>query len=185
MRRGRLLTPCGTRACPKGVIRQSSLRLNSGTEVHHLLGCPSTCALAVLARRRSVDVVRDCLSFLPRPDLLIQIDAPQETLRRRLLDRHARQPMLEVLLELGVDEGLRQATISREIGTCLRQAGWPLIQVNGAQPHDFEKIITRVLDQHDRKTEDVGDAMVKSPSSAGVKRRGSAACLLQDFREDR
>jgi hypothetical protein len=30
MRRGRLLTPCGTRACPKGVIRQSSLRLNSG-----------------------------------------------------------------------------------------------------------------------------------------------------------
>jgi hypothetical protein len=128
----------------------------------------AVCALAVLARRRSVDVVRDCLSFLPRPDLLIQIDAPQETLRRRLLDRHARQPMLEVLLELGVDEGLRQATISREIGTCLRQAGWPLIQVNGAQPHDFEKIITPVLDQHDRKAEDVGDAMVKSPSSAGV-----------------
>ncbi|TRC78492.1 sulfate adenylyltransferase [Mesorhizobium sp. WSM4310] len=107
------------------------------------------CALAVLARGRSTDVVRGCLSFLPRPDLLIQLDAPQETLRRRLTDRHARQPLLEVLLELGVDKGLRQASISREIGRCLRQAGWPLIKINGAEPQDFDEIIRRVLEQHD------------------------------------
>ena len=108
------------------------------------------CALVLLARTPSVDVVRDCLAFLPRPDLLIQLDAPQETLRRRLMDRHARQPLLEVLLfELGVDRGLRQADISREIGKCLRQDGWPLIQVNGAEPHDLDKIIARVLEEYE------------------------------------
>jgi hypothetical protein len=86
------------------------------------------------------------LAFLPRPDLLVQIDAPQETLRCRLVDRHVRQPLLEVLLfELGVDRGLKQADISREIGECLRQDGWPLLQVNGADPHNFDKVITRVL----------------------------------------
>jgi len=108
------------------------------------------CALVVLARTPSIEVVRDCLAFLPRPDLLIQLDAPQETLRRRLMDRHAQQPLLEVLLfELGVDKGLRQADISREIGKCLRQDGWPLMQVNGAEPHDLDKVITRVLEQHE------------------------------------
>ena len=108
------------------------------------------CALVVLARTPSIDVVRDCLAFMPRPDLLIQLDAPQETLRRRLMDRHAQQPLLEVLLfELGVDRGLRQADISREIGKCLRQDGWPLIQVNGAEPHDLDKIIARVLEEYE------------------------------------
>ncbi|TRC71360.1 AAA family ATPase [Mesorhizobium sp. WSM4307] len=108
------------------------------------------CALVVLARNPSIDVVRDCLAFMPRPDLLIQLDAPQETLRRRLMDRHAQQPLLEVLLfELGVDRGLRQADISREIGKCLRQDGWPLIQVNGAEPHDLDKIIRRALKEHE------------------------------------
>jgi len=104
------------------------------------------CALVLLARTRSIDAVRDCLAFLPRPDLLVQIDAPQETLRRRLMDRHGRQPLLEVLLfELGVHRGLKQADISREIGECLRQDGWPLLQVNGADPHNFGKVITRVM----------------------------------------
>ncbi|TPM26959.1 sulfate adenylyltransferase [Mesorhizobium sp. B2-3-5] len=107
------------------------------------------CALVVLARTPGIDMVRDCLTFLPRPDLLVHIDAPQETLRRRLMDRHARQPFLEVLLfELGVDRGLKQADISREIAKCLRYAGWPLIEVNGADPHNFDEVITRVMEEH-------------------------------------
>lgn len=112
------------------------------------------CALVLLARNPSVDVVRDSLAFLPRPDLLIQLDAPQETLRRRLMDRHAQQPPIEVLLfELGVERGLKQAEISREIGECLRRDGWPLIQINGADPHDFDEVITRVLRHHDHVNE--------------------------------
>ncbi|WP_214473696.1 AAA family ATPase [Mesorhizobium sp. dw_380] len=107
------------------------------------------CALVLLARNPSRDMVRDCLAFLPRPDILVQLDAPEETLRRRLTDRYARQPLLEVLLfEVGVDRGLKQADISREIGECLRQDGWPLIQVNGADPHNFDKVITRILGEH-------------------------------------
>lgn len=111
------------------------------------------CALVLLARTPSIDAVRDTLAFLPRPDVLIQIDAPQETLRRRLMDRHAGQPLIEVLLfELGVDRGLKQANISREVGECLRQDGWPLIKVNGADPHDFDGIIKRILGEHVNET---------------------------------
>ncbi|ESZ42981.1 AAA family ATPase [Mesorhizobium sp. M0659] len=107
------------------------------------------CALGVLARTPSLDAVRKCLAFLPRPDLVVQLDAPQETLRRRLVDRHAQQPLLEVMLfELGVDKGLRQAEISREVGECLRQDRWPLIQVNGAEPHDVDGVVARVLGEH-------------------------------------
>jgi hypothetical protein len=111
------------------------------------------CALVLLARTPSIDAVRDTLAFLPRPDVLIQIDAPQETLRRRLMDRHAGQPLIEVLLfELGVDRGLKQANISREVGECLRQGGWPLIKVNGADAHDFDRIIKRILGEHVNET---------------------------------
>lgn len=107
------------------------------------------CALVLLARTPSIDVVCDGVALLPRPDLLVQLDAPQETLRRRLMDRHAQQPFLEVLLfELGVERGLKQADISRQIGEYLRQDEWPLIQVNGADPHNFDKVITRILGQH-------------------------------------
>lgn len=123
------------------------------------------CALVLLARTPSIDVVRDCLAFLPRPDLLVQLDAPQETLRRRLTDRHAHQPLIEVLLfELGVDRGLKQANISREIGECLRRDGWPLIQVNGADPLNFDKVITRVLGEHINETA-LGDQGDKSQTT--------------------
>ncbi|TIQ84159.1 MAG: sulfate adenylyltransferase, partial [Mesorhizobium sp.] len=53
-----------------------------------------------------------------------------------------------LLFELGVERGLKQADISRQIGEYLRQDEWPLIQVNGADPHNFDKVITRILGQH-------------------------------------
>ncbi|MER8742239.1 AAA family ATPase [Mesorhizobium sp. M1004] len=109
------------------------------------------CALGVLARTPRLDAVRKCLAFLPRPDLVVQLDAPQETLRRRLEERYAHQPLLEVILfELGVARGLRQAEISREVGECLRQDRWPLIQVNDAEAHDVDRVIARVLGEHVR-----------------------------------
>ncbi|RWD67625.1 AAA family ATPase [Mesorhizobium sp.] len=107
------------------------------------------CAMLVFARNPSVDAIRDTLAFLPRPDILVQLDAPQETLRRRLVDRYAQQPFLEVLLfELGVERGLRQADLARQVGECLNREGWPLIQVNGDDPHNFEKVIAKVSAGH-------------------------------------
>lgn len=108
----------------------------------------SLSALVLLARTPDIDVVRDCLAFLPRPDLLVQLDAPHEALRRRLMDRHARQPILEVLLfELDVDRGLKQAELSREIGECMRQADWPILYVNGADHQDFQKAILGICER--------------------------------------
>ena len=115
----------------------------------------SLSALVLLARTPNIDVVRDCLAFLPRPDLFIQLDAPQETLRLRLMDRHARQPRLEVLLfELNVDRGLKQADLSREIGECVRQADWPTIYVNGADQQSFQKTISGICERivHHQRT---------------------------------
>lgn len=110
-------------------------------------------AMMVFARTPSIEAIRESLSFLPKPDLLVQLDAPQETLRRRLEDRYAQQPMLEVLLfELGVERGLRQADIARNIGECLRRGGWPLLQINGDDPHNFEKVIKRVFGERIKET---------------------------------
>lgn len=110
----------------------------------------SLCALVLLARDPSHDAIRNALACLPRPDLLVQLDAPQETLRRRLSERHAGQPKLEVLLfELGVTRGLKQADISREVGACLREADWPVMQVNGADPRNFDDVVARILDLRD------------------------------------
>lgn len=107
----------------------------------------SLCALVLFARDPSVEAIRNALACLPKPDLLVQLDAPQETLRRRLSDRHAGQPKLEVLLfELGVTKGLKQAEISRQVGECLREADWPMIQVNGADPRNYEEVIARILE---------------------------------------
>lgn len=104
------------------------------------------CAMMVFARSPSIDAISDALAYLPRPDLLVQLDAPQETLRRRLVDRYAHQPFLEVLLfELGVERGLRQADFARQVGECLNRNGWPLIQVNGDDPRNFEKVIVEVF----------------------------------------
>ncbi|MER9682611.1 AAA family ATPase [Mesorhizobium sp. M0184] len=102
------------------------------------------CALVLLARNPSIDMVRDCMTFLPRPDLLIQVDAPGETLRHRLIERYARQPYLERLLEVGVVRGLKQADIAREIGQCL-QDKWPLMRVDGLDPRNFEQVVARIV----------------------------------------
>ncbi|MCP9233295.1 AAA family ATPase [Mesorhizobium sp. LMG 17147] len=102
------------------------------------------CALVLLARNPSIDMVRNCLTFLPQPDLLIQVDAPGETLRHRLIERYARQPYLERLLEVGVVRGLKQADIAREIGQCL-QDKWPLMRVDGLDPRNFEQVVARIV----------------------------------------
>ncbi|WP_411970617.1 hypothetical protein [Mesorhizobium sp. CA14] len=113
----------------------------------------AVCAMIVFARNPNIDAIRDSLTFLPRPDLLVQLDAPPETVRRRLVDRYARQPLIEVLLfELGVERALKQADISRKIGDCLYQDGWPLIKVNGGDPHNFENVIARVFGEHTKET---------------------------------
>ena len=102
----------------------------------------SLSALLLLARTPDMDAVRDCLAILPRPDMLVQLDAPPEALHQRLVNRHARQSFLEVLLfEMNVDRSLKQADLSREIGECARQADWPLVRVNSADPKDVRNAI--------------------------------------------
>ena len=74
-------------------------------------------------------LIARALDDIPKPDLLIRLDAPRETLEARLCDRVRRQSRIERLFELHQDTNLGSTHLSDLVHEQLRKRGQPVTRV--------------------------------------------------------
>jgi hypothetical protein len=86
-------------------------------------------SLALLSRCADPSAVTRGLELIPRPDILICLEAPRGLLELRLRERLGRQGVAEHLFELSLDENLQQIDVTRELAKILQQQGWPMTHV--------------------------------------------------------
>jgi thymidylate kinase len=88
------------------------------------------CSLALLTPSADRHMVARGLDLIPKPDLLIRLDAPKEVLEARLRKRLARQGLFERLFEFDLETSLRQIEVTDELTKMLQEQGRPVTHVN-------------------------------------------------------
>jgi thymidylate kinase len=81
------------------------------------------CSLVLLGRLTDESLISNALDSCPRPDMLIRLDAPCETLAARLTDRERRQGAIERLFELDLASNLQSARIIDRLHRMLLDRG--------------------------------------------------------------
>jgi hypothetical protein len=74
-------------------------------------------------------LIAQALDHIPKPDLLIRLDAPRETLKARLCDRVRRQSRIERLFELHEDTNLGSLHLIDLVHELLRKRGQSVMRV--------------------------------------------------------
>ncbi len=102
------------------------------------------CSLALLGSAANDKRFPSALDFLPRPDLLVRLEAPREVLKARLVERERRQSKLDQLLELDLSMNLRSIMIVDLAHELLKKRGWPVIAIRSAEPHMLDNGVERL-----------------------------------------
>jgi hypothetical protein len=103
------------------------------------------CSLALLTRSLDARSLAGGLELVPRPNLLICLDAPREVLRARLFERLRRQGAVERMFELDLETNLKQAEIVRRVAGMLRDQGWPMIDVSCLDQRQLEGVVDQIV----------------------------------------
>ena len=89
-------------------------------------------SLATVARRADTDMLDRALTYVPQPDLLVRLHAPDDVLQSRLAERRRRQGMLERLLEVEPAVNLASTSTFDRLDRIVRAKGFPVIRLESA-----------------------------------------------------
>jgi thymidylate kinase len=88
------------------------------------------CSLALLAQSADRGMIERGLGLIPRPNLLIHLDAPRETLEARIRERLRRQGAVERLFEFDLQTNLEQIETTNEVAQMLQEQGFRMMHVS-------------------------------------------------------
>jgi thymidylate kinase len=103
------------------------------------------CSMALLTRSVDRTILARGLALIPRPDLLIRLDAPRGTLEDRLRARLDRQGGIERLFEFDLQTSLRQIETTDEISNMLHEQGGRCVQVRSLDRHLLDEAVERIV----------------------------------------
>ncbi len=103
------------------------------------------CSLVLLARSADRGAITRGLELIPRPNLLIRLDAPRETLEARLRERHGRQGAVERLFEVNLQTNLQQIETTREVAHMLQEQGGRMMHVSCLDRRLVEKAVDWIV----------------------------------------
>jgi thymidylate kinase len=103
------------------------------------------CSMPLLARSVDRSVMVRALALIPRPNLLIRLDAPRETLEARLRARLGRQGALERLFELDLQTNLQQIETTNDVAHMLHEQGGRMMHVGSFDRRLLENAIDRIV----------------------------------------
>jgi thymidylate kinase len=103
------------------------------------------CSMALLARSVDRSVIVRGLALIPRPNLLVRLDAPRETLEARLRARLGRQGALERLFEFDLQTNLQQIETTNEVAHMLQEQGGRMMHVSSLDRRLLEKAVDRIV----------------------------------------
>jgi thymidylate kinase len=102
------------------------------------------CSMALLARFVDRSVIVRGLALIPRPNLLIRLDAPREELEVRLRARIARQGAIERLFEFDLQTNLQQIETTNDVAHMLQEQGGRMMHVSSLDRRLLEKAVDRI-----------------------------------------
>ena len=105
------------------------------------------CSLVLHSNRSDGARLAHVLSISPEPDILILVDAPEETLERRLQQRLRQQSFFERLLEFDMKTNLASTRVIGEIAELLTQQGRSFTRVSSIGPAAFRTILDSIASQ--------------------------------------
>jgi thymidylate kinase len=103
------------------------------------------CSMALLARSADRSAIVRGLALIPRPNLLIRLDAPPEILEARLRKRLSRQSAIERLFEFDLETSLQQVEMTGEVTRLLQERDGRMMRVNCIDPRSLDEAVDRVL----------------------------------------
>lgn len=103
------------------------------------------CSMALLARSVDRSAMVRGLALIPRPNLLIRLDAPRETLEARLRARLGRQGAVERLFEFDLQTSLRQIETTSDVAHMLQEQGGRMLHVSCLDRRLLEKAVDRIV----------------------------------------
>jgi thymidylate kinase len=83
-------------------------------------------------------------ALLPRPDLVICLDAPDYVLQSRVALRHAHQSAIERLFEQDTGKTRKQVEMVRIVAAMLKPHNWPAVFFNSTDDNIVGKIIEKI-----------------------------------------
>jgi thymidylate kinase len=116
-------------------------------------------SMALVARSVDRSAMLRGLALIPRPNLLIRLDAPRETLEARLRARLARQGALERLFEFDLQTNLQQIETTNDVVHMLNAQGGRMIHVASLDRRLLDNAIDRIV--RETKSEET-DAVKRS-----------------------
>ena len=103
------------------------------------------CSMALFAQFVDRSVIVRGLALIPRPNLLVRLDAPRERLEVRLRSRLARQGPVERLFEFDLQTSLRQIETINDVAHMLQEQGRRMIHVISLDRRLLEKAVDRIV----------------------------------------
>jgi thymidylate kinase len=103
------------------------------------------CSMALLARSVDRSVIVRGLALIPRPNLLVRLNAPRETLEARIRARLGGQGAIERLFEFDLQTSLKQIDTTSDVADMLQEQGARMMDVNSLDRRLLEKAVDRIV----------------------------------------
>jgi thymidylate kinase len=103
------------------------------------------CSLVLLSQSADHGTIERGLGLIPRPNLLVRLDAPRETLEARIRERLRRQGAVERLFEFDLQTNLEQIETTNEVAQMLQKQGFRMIHVSCLDRGLLEEAVDRVV----------------------------------------
>jgi thymidylate kinase len=130
------------------------------------------CSLVPLARSADRRVIERGLELIPRPNLLIRLDAPRETLEARLRERLDRQGAVERLFEFDLQTSLQQIKTTSEVARMLQEQGGRMVHVSCLDRCLLKEAVDRIVREAQLRNEEIDDQLDRGPSLPVARRQG-------------
>jgi thymidylate kinase len=130
------------------------------------------CSLALLARSADRRMVERGLKLIPRPNLLIRLDAPRETLEARLRERLDRQGAVERLFEFDLQTNLEQIEMTTEVAHMLQEQGFGMMHASCLNRRLLEEAVDQIVRETKLWEEEIDDELHHGPCLPAARRQG-------------
>ncbi|MEW6642038.1 MAG: hypothetical protein AB1586_16150 [Pseudomonadota bacterium] len=104
-------------------------------------------SLVLFSRITDDALIARALEVIPKPDMLIQLDAPHAVLDARLRDRQRSQSLLERLLEIDPKVNVEATQIFRQLHDLLRRQGQVVTIIDSSDPEILVDTVNRIAEQ--------------------------------------
>jgi hypothetical protein len=102
------------------------------------------CSLAIGSIGIDDSLIELALDYVPKPDLVVYLHAPLETLSARLRERHRKQGPIERMLELGVEHTLESRRVIDRVHELVCARGQAIASASSLDAQSLNDSVTKI-----------------------------------------